>query len=164
MTKLPSPIRPTTEDAKQLAQSLLDSAKYVSLAVLDPETGSPYVSRVLVARMPDGTLILLVSQLAAHTKALMHDPRASILAGEPGKGDPLAHPRITVQCVAEPITKESDAHPTIREVFLNRHPKTKLYIDFDDFLFFRLVPMSANLNGGFGQAFILEGKELTIRT
>jgi putative heme iron utilization protein len=94
----------------------------------------------------------------------MHDPRASLLAGEPGKGDPLAHPRITVQCVAEPIAKDSDAHPAMREVFLTRHPKTKLYIDFDDFLFFRLVPMSANLNGGFGQAFILEGKDLTIRT
>lgn len=164
MTKSPSPIRPTTEDAKQLAQRLLDSAGYVSLAVLDPLTGGPYVSRVLIARMPDGALITLVSQLAAHTKALMNDPRASVLAGEPGKGDPLAYPRITVQCVTEPVARDSDAHVNMRQVFLARHAKAKLYIDFTDFLFFRLIPQNASLNGGFGQAFILDGAELAIRS
>lgn len=164
MTKKTSPIRPTTEDAKQMAQHLLNSAKYVSLAVLDPLTGGPYVSRVLIARMPDGGLITLVSQLAAHTKALMHDPRVSLLAGEPGKGDPLAYPRITVQCLAEPVARDGDAHKAMRQVFLDRHAKAKLYIDFADFQFFRLLPQSANLNGGFGQAFVLDGAELAIRS
>jgi heme iron utilization protein len=163
MPQKPSPIRPTTEHARQLAQDLIAKAKHVALAVLDPETGGPYVSRVLMASMPDGTLTLLVSHLSAHTKALLADSRASLLIGEPGKGDPLAHPRISVQCLAQKITREMVDHATIREAFLSRHPKSKLYIDFADFLFFRLTPVTATLNGGFGQAFLLNKSDLMSR-
>lgn len=160
MPEKPSPIRPTTDEARQLVQDLLHKAKHVALAVLEPETGSPFVSRVLMATMPDGTLTLLVSQLSAHTKALLVDPRASLLVGEPGKGDPLAHPRVTIQCISEKIARDSQEHAAMRSVFLSRHPKAKLYIDFPDFLFFRLTPHSASLNGGFGKAFLLTEDDL----
>lgn len=160
MPQKPSPIRPTTDEARQLAKELLHNAQYVALAVLEPETGWPSVSRVLIATMPDGAITLLVSQLSAHTKALLADPRVSLLAGEPGKGDPLAHARISVQCLAEKISRSSEDHHAIRQAFLNRHPKAKLYIDFPDFLFFRLMPESASLNGGFGQAFALTKNDL----
>ncbi|MBB4952834.1 putative heme iron utilization protein [Agrobacterium vitis] len=160
MSKLTSPIRPTTDEARLLARTLLHNAGHIALAVLDPATGAPSVSRVLMAAMPDGALIILVSQLSAHTQALLADPRASLLAGEPGKGDPLAHPRVTVQCLAQHVSRDSDEHHMMRKSFLARHPKAKLYIDFPDFLFFRLTPLAASLNGGFGQAFRLEAKDL----
>ncbi|TWD54311.1 hypothetical protein FB480_103220 [Agrobacterium vitis] len=160
MSEKPSPIRPTTDEARQLVQDLLHKAKHVALAVLEPDTGAPFVSRVLMAAMPDGTLSLLVSQLATHTKALLADPRASLLVGEPGKGDPLAHPRVTIQCIGEKIARDSQDHATIRSAFLTLHPKAKLYIDFPDFLFFRLTPQSASLNGGFGKAFLLTKDDL----
>lgn len=160
MPQKPSPIRPTTDEARQLAQDLLQKAKHVALAVLEPDTGAPSVSRVLIVTLPDGTPTLLVSHLAAHTRALLADPRASLLVGEPGKGDPLAHPRVTVQCLAEKIERDSDDHTALRAVFLSRHPKTKLYIDFPDFMFFRLIPQSASLNGGFGKAFLLTKDDL----
>jgi heme iron utilization protein len=164
MSKSPSPIRPTTDEARQLARDLLYSAKHVAIAVLDPDTGGPSVSRVLIGSMPDGALMTLVSQLSAHTRAMLTDPRVSLLAGEPGKGDPLAHPRITVQCLAKPIDRESGDHLAMRQAFLVRHAKAKLYIDFPDFLFLRLIPETASLNGGFGKAFLLKGDELTGRT
>jgi heme iron utilization protein len=163
MSKSPSPIRPTTEDARQLAKNLLCSARHVALAVLDPLTGGPYVSRVLLGNMADGQLMILVSQLSTHTRALLADPRASLLAGEPGKGDPLAHPRLTVQCLAQQVVRGSEDHNAMRQAFLAQHPKAKLYIDFPDFLFFRLIPEAASLNGGFGKAFLLEGEDLTSR-
>ena len=97
----PSPLRETDDDARKLARVLLRSARYAAIAVIDPETGFPFASRVLVATDIDGTPVILVSQLSAHTRALASDPRASLLTGEPGKGDPLAYPRLTTQCRAE---------------------------------------------------------------
>ncbi|MBO3761138.1 pyridoxamine 5'-phosphate oxidase family protein [Ciceribacter sp. L1K22] len=162
MTDKPSVIRETDEDARRLARTLVRAARYVALAVVDPETLFPSVSRVLVATDSDGVPVILVSNLSAHTRALSADSRCSLLAGEPGKGDPLAYPRLTVQCLAEPVDRDSDVHARLRARFLARHPKSKLYIDFPDFRFFRLVPQGASLNGGFGRAYILPADDLII--
>jgi len=40
--------------------------------------------------------IFLISNLSLHFAALEVDARASLLLGEPDKGDPFAHPRMTV--------------------------------------------------------------------
>ena len=98
--------------------------------------------------------------LAAHTKALLASPRCSLLIGEPGKGDPLAWPRISLQCDAEQIGSDNPEREHLRARFLRRHPKASLYIDFPDFMFFRLVPASASLNGGFGKAYALTPDDL----
>ncbi|NML72900.1 HugZ family protein [Rhizobium sp. S-51] len=162
MTDKPSVIRETDEEARALARRLLRSARYVSLAVLDPQTGFPSVSRVLLGTDTDGSAVILVSGLSAHTKALSADRRASLLAGEPGKGDPLAYARLTLHCLAESVERDSADHARLRTRFIARHPKSKLYIDFPDFRFFRLVPQSASLNGGFGRAYILGAEDFLI--
>ncbi|MBM7049861.1 MULTISPECIES: HugZ family protein [Rhizobium] len=162
MNDKPSVIRETDEDARNQARVLMNTAAHAALAVIDPETGFPSVSRVLIANDADGVPVILVSGLAAHTRALLKDVRASALFGEPGKGDPLAHPRLTVRCSAERVDRQSGAHDRIRTRFLARHPKSKLYIDFPDFCFFRLIPLDASLNGGFGKAYILSAEDLVI--
>lgn len=156
----PKLLRDTDDEARQLARSLLANARHMALAVIDAENGFPAASRVLTGIDVDGVPVILVSGLAGHTKALDLDPRASLLAGETGKGDPLAHPRIMVQCIAERISRESENHERIRKRFVSRHPKAKLYVDFPDFRFYRLVPQSALLNGGFGRAFALSAGDL----
>jgi putative heme iron utilization protein len=157
-----STLRETDDEARKLARTLLRSARYAALAVLDPETGFPFASRVLLGTDIDGVPVILVSALSTHTKALAADTRASLLTGEPGKGDPLAHARLTTQCRAERVERDTLLHARIRSRFLARHPKANLYIDFPDFCFFRLVPQSASLNGGFGRAYILDGSDLVI--
>ncbi|NRP86326.1 HugZ family pyridoxamine 5'-phosphate oxidase [Rhizobium lusitanum] len=162
MNDKPSVTMETDEDARNQARTLMHKAAHAALAVIDPETGFPSVSRVLIADDADGVPVILVSGLATHTRALLKDARASALFGEPGKGDPLAHPRLTVRCSAERVDRQSDAHERIRGRFLERHPKSKLYIDFPDFCFFRLIPLDASLNGGFGRAYILSSEDLVI--
>ncbi|SMD03452.1 HugZ family protein [Rhizobium sp. RU36D] len=157
-----SVIRETDEDARRLARTLYRGARHVALAVIDPETSFPFASRVLMGADIDGAGVILVSRLSAHTRALDKDPRASILAGEPGKGDPLAHPRLTLQCLAEPVDRDSADHGRLRSRFLARHPKAKLYADFPDFRFFRMIPQHASLNGGFGRAFLLEAADFRL--
>ena len=161
-TDKPGVLRETDDDARRLARVLLRGARQMALAVIDPATGFPSVSRALTATDLDGMPVILVSALSGHTKGLLADARCSLLAGEPGKGDPLAHPRITVQCSAQSVERESTAHALLRLRFLGRHPKAALYVDFPDFRFFRLIPQSASLNGGFGRAYILSGADLLI--
>lgn len=153
-------IRPTDAEAINLAKQLMRTAQFGALAVLDPEDGSPFASRAGVATAMNGTPIILVSLLSQHTQALLADPRCSLLLGEPGKGDPLAHPRISLVCRAEKIARESTNYETARRRYLNRHPKAKLYVDLGDFNFFALRLQRASLNGGFGKAYHLTGSEL----
>ncbi|MEM6374522.1 MAG: pyridoxamine 5'-phosphate oxidase family protein, partial [Pseudomonadota bacterium] len=112
------------------------TARHGALATLDAASGTPMASRVSVASASDGCPVFLISQLSGHFGALEDDPRASVLLGDPGKGDPLAHPRITVFGRAVRIAEDARDH--IRARFLARHPKAALYVDFPDFAFWRL--------------------------
>lgn len=153
-------IRETDADAIRLARTLVRSARYGALAVLDPDDGSPQASRVAVATDLDGTPLILVSALSGHTAGLLADGRCSLLLGEPGKGDPLAHPRISLSCRAVRLERGSEEQARAERRYLNRHPKAKLYVGFPDFAFFRLDPLKASLNGGFGKAYALTAAEL----
>lgn len=157
-----SVLRETDDEARSLARRLVRGARHAALGVIDPESGFPNVSRALVATDEFGQPVLLVSALSAHTAGLREDGRASLLFGEPGKGDPLAHPRITVQCRAGVVSRSNPARTSIRRRFLNRHPKSQLYVDFPDFSFFRLEITGAGLNAGFGKAYALSAHDLTI--
>ncbi|RWC88780.1 MAG: HugZ family protein [Mesorhizobium sp.] len=153
-------IRETDAEAIRLAKTLLRSARFGALAVLEPQTGAPLASRVGVATDIDGAPLILVSMLAAHTSALLADPRCSLLLGEPGKGDPLAHPRLTLVCQASRLERGSQAHARAERRYLNHNPKASLYAGLGDFSIFRLEPQRASLNGGFGKAYLLERADL----
>ncbi|MBZ9678745.1 HugZ family protein [Mesorhizobium sp. ES1-1] len=153
-------IRETDAEAIRLAKTLLRSARFGSLAVLEPQTGAPLVSRVGVATDIDGTPLILVSMLSAHTGALLADPRCSLLLGEPAKGDPLAHPRVTLVCQATRLERGSNEHARAERRYLNRNPKAKLYAGLGDFSIFRLELQRASLNGGFGKAYLLDRSNL----
>ena len=159
--KPPSPIRQTDDEARQLTRTLISSARFGALGVIDRESSAPMVSRIAVGHDNAGTPITLISDLSHHTKALRSKPVASLLLGEPGgKGDPLTHPRITLQVRARFIPRPSDAHQSLRETYLQQHPKAKLYIDFADFNLVMLQVTSAFLNGGFGKAFQLGPEDI----
>lgn len=156
-----SPIRPTDDDARALARALVDRAHFGSLGVLDPDTRGPLVTRIAVATDADGTPLTLISDLSLHTRALKANPACSLLIGEPGpKGDPLTHPRLSLQANAQFVARDGATHERLRNRYLAQIPKAKLYIDFADFSLVRLLPTGAYLNGGFGKAFALSPDDL----
>jgi putative heme iron utilization protein len=160
MEKKTNVIRETDAEAVRLARTLIRTARFGALAVLEPETGAPLASRVGVATDIDGAPLILVSMLSAHTKALIADARCSLLLGEPGKGDPLAYPRISIACRASQLLGETPDQARAERRYLNRHPKARLYAGLGDFFFFRLEPVRASLNGGFGKAYLLDQPDL----
>jgi len=151
-----APARPAPDfDGPAVAKHLLRRIRSGALASLDRASGHPFASLVTVATDLDGSPLLLMSRLAAHTQNLEADPRASLLLAEGGKGDPLAHPRLTVMG-----RTERTGEPRVRARFLARHPKARLYADFADFSFWRLTIEGGHLNGGFARAATLTADDL----
>ncbi|MEO1677883.1 MAG: pyridoxamine 5'-phosphate oxidase family protein [Pseudomonadota bacterium] len=155
------PIRQTNDEARALGRKLVTEARFGALGVCEPGTGAPMVTRVAVALASDGRPVTLISDLSSHTQALKADPRCSLLLGEPGqKGDPLTHPRITLQGEVSFLRHGEAGHAETRTAYLLQQPKAQLYIDFADFSFAIVDVHVAHLNGGFGKAYRLNPTDL----
>ena len=141
-------------DAAGLAKHLLRTIRSGALATIAPD-GVPFATLVTVATDPDGSPLLLTSRLSGHTANMEREPRVSILLAQTGRGDPLAHPRLTVMGRAE-----RTGEPRVRARFLARHPKAELYADFADFSFWRVEIAGGHLNGGFARAASLSAADL----
>lgn len=162
-SKPASPVRPTDDEARDIARKLITSARVASLAFLDPKTGTPLATRVGFGLGTNNTWLTLISELSGHTRALRTDNRVGLLLGEaPTKGDPLAFPRLSVRATCDFINRTDPSHAVHREAWLSHHPKAKLYIDFADFSFVRFTPLAADLNGGFGKAYALGTEDLNL--
>jgi len=143
-------MQPTSDfDAAKLARSLLRRSRQGALATLMPGSGDPYCSLVNIASHWDSSPILLISRLAVHTRNVMGDPRVSLMLDERGDSDPLEGARIMVAGTAEEACGELKA--TLRRRYLNVHPSAELFVDFEDFSFFRIRPKTVHLVAGFGR-------------
>ena len=148
----------TGYDARAEARRIMRTTAAGALATVDPAAGAPFATLVSVATDHDGSPILLTSALSAHSRNLLADSRASLLLAVRGKGDPLAHPRLTLCGLATQVRDES--RDRLRSRFLARHPKAALYADFGDFSFWRIAVSSAHFNGGFAKAAEFDGGAL----
>ncbi len=108
---------------------------------------APYVSLVLVALDHDASPLLLLSDLADHTKNLHRDPRAALLFdGTGGWRDPLAGPRASLLGQIQAWDGER-----LKARFLARHPNAAVYVGFTDFHLYRMAVERAHLVAGFGE-------------
>ena len=149
-----SPLRELDDEARVVLAGLLRDTRHAALAVIGPEDGLPNVSRIALARAPDGAPMSLISDLSAHASALKADGRCALLAGEPeGRGDPLTHPRLSLRVTARFVRHGAPEHPALAEQYLAQQPKAKLYIGFGDFSIVTFTVRDGLLNGGFGKAF-----------
>jgi putative heme iron utilization protein len=152
--------QPADFDSPALARDLLRSIRAGTLATLDRNTGHPFASLVNLATDADGSPLILVSRLSTHTANLEADGRASILLAQSGKGDPLAHPRLTVLGALAPVERDGADEARVRRRFLARHPKSELYAGFADFSFWCMNVVSAHLNAGFARAADLKASDV----
>ncbi len=141
------------------ARRLLRTIRAGALATLAPE-GFPFASLVNVATDIDGAPLILTSALSSHTRHMLVDPRVSLLLSEGGKGDPLAHPRLSL--VGRMAQISGSPRALVKARFLARHPKSALYADFGDFSFWRMEIVRAHLNGGFAKAATYDGAAIVL--
>lgn len=157
-----NPIRPTDDTARAIAQRLLRDARFAALAVISTD-GLPVVTRVAFGVSAGGHPLSLISGLAAHTHALQANPACSVLIGEPEtRGDPLTHPRLTLQATATFVHHHTIAFKEMAAHYLRDHPKAKLYIGLADFSFVLFKVDMGHLNAGFGKAFTLTPADMDL--
>ncbi|MDP8938362.1 MAG: DUF2470 domain-containing protein [Actinomycetota bacterium] len=120
-----------------------------TLAV-DP-AGYPYGSVATYGLDDAGNPLFFVSLMAEHTQNAMVDPRASLLVTEPVPegADPLASGRATLLGL---LSRVDDAdRPSAQERYLAANPTAAYYIDFGDFVFYRLDVTAIRYVGGYGR-------------
>lgn len=144
------PVQPAFDHAG-MVRELLSGARHGTLGTLTPE-GAPFTSLVALARDGSFRPVIITSHLSGHTGHMERDQRVSLLISDVGKGDPLAHPRLTLLGRAADARPGSPLYDELRALYLAQHPKAALYVDLPGFWFWRIEPASVALNGGFGRA------------
>lgn len=137
-----------TADPARVARTLLRSRRYGALSTLSVEMdGWPFGSLAPYVTTHEGTPVVLLSRLAEHTRNLLADPRASLMAREPsGGGDAQAVGRVTV--LARAARTSVDA--AFRARFVRHLPEAEGHLGLGDFDFYRLEVERVRYIGGFG--------------
>jgi putative heme iron utilization protein len=149
-------MQPTADfDPKVTARTLVREARSGALATLMAGSGDPYCSLVNVATAADGSPLLLISQLAIHTRNILADPRVSLMLDERKEGDPLQGARVMLMGAAA-RTESADA----RRRYLAFQPEAEMFAGFGDFAFYEVRLKGAHLVAGFGRIVDLKREDL----
>ncbi|BBK35402.1 pyridoxamine 5'-phosphate oxidase [Allostella sp. ATCC 35155] len=137
-------LEPYARDARRLMRAIDRAA----LATVQRDAaGWPLASLVLVASDAAGRPLLLLSDLADHSRNIAADGRVSLLFdGTVGLDRPLAGQRLSLLGRAA-IVEDGAA----RARYLARHPDAAAYAGFGDFRLYRVEPERAHLVAGFGR-------------
>jgi len=141
------------------ARELLRIARKGVLATLEAQGQAPFASLVAVASDADGSPLLLLSDLARHTRNIAADSRVSLLLEDPAAVDPLAEPRLSVSGGIHALEDDTLA----RNRFLARLPQAALYAGFPDFRLYRIEVEQGHQVAGFGRIHDLAGADLIDR-
>ena len=132
-----------------------------------------YSTFTLTAFDYDLSPIILISDLSEHTKNILENNSSSLMLCEERKlynyfpkfnnnyssyEDPMSRPRVTL---IGKFKKTKNKNHKLR--FLNRHPASNLYANFNDMNFYKMEVKSAHLIGGFAHVKWFSGKELLLR-
>lgn len=131
----------------QLARDLAVKERTAALCTMSKRhAGYPFGSVVQYSLDPDGRPVLLISNMAMHTKNLAAEPRSSIMIQETVPKDSML--------TAARLTFIGELRPTlpdeVRQAFLDRHPDAAQWVDFGDFGFYRMDIVDIYYVGGFG--------------
>jgi putative heme iron utilization protein len=142
------------QDTGTIARRLIRSCERAALGT--NFDGRPYVSLVIAACDIDASPLLLLSDLAQHTRNIVANPAVSLLFDGTGEfPDPLTGPRLTVLGRAE---RCEDSRAAAR--FAARHPSSAGYAGFADFHLYRVEIERGHLVAGFGRISWVEQGEL----
>lgn len=140
------------------ARSIVRRAEKATLATLIGDAGDPYTSLVMVACDQNGAPLMLLSDLAQHSKNIADDPRAALaFDATAGHDNPLTGPRLSLLGRIEAVDDE-----TLTARYCRRYGDAVDYLALGDFRLYRLAVERAHIVAGFGAIHWLEVAEVTI--
>jgi hypothetical protein len=132
----------------QEARRILRAHRYGALSTLSKKfDGHPFGSITPYLVDHDGSLIILISELAEHTKNIQHDPRVSLITHDQRDPHIQTQGRVTVVGNAH---FEPDREQTGQR-YLRYFPEAQTYFAMHDFSFYRIRPIAIRYIGGFGK-------------
>jgi heme iron utilization protein len=141
------PDKTTPQSTALAARQLLRAHRYGALCTLSKKfDGHPFGSITPYLVDHDGSLLILISALAEHTKNIQHDPRVSLITHNQEDSHIQTQGRLTVVGTASLVAERELAGKR----YLRYFPEAQTYYDMPDFQFYRIVPQALRYIGGFG--------------
>jgi heme iron utilization protein len=122
--------------------------------------GYPFGSIAPYTLNYDGEPILLISDIAQHTRNIKRNNKVSLTVFDRHADDPQAGGRLTWVGDAEPIDPHDSA---TRDRYLRYFPSAESYFETHDFSFYRIRLRRARFIGGFGQIYWIEPHAMLAR-
>ena len=130
------------------ARQLLRAHRYGALSTLSQKfDGHPFGSICPYLVDHDGSLLILISDLAEHTKNIKADPRVSLITHSQDDPQIQAQGRVIVVGTAHFVPGREQASKR----YLRYFPETATWLALQDFQFYRVVPRAIRYIGGFGK-------------
>ena len=141
------PDKTAPQGTARAARQLLRAHRYGVLSTLSKKfDGYPFGSITPYLVDHDGSLLILISGLAEHTKNILNDPRVSLITHNQEDPHIQTQGRITLVGTASLDRQREQAGKR----YLRYFPEAQRYYDMADFQFFRIVPQALRYIGGFG--------------
>lgn len=141
--------------AGPVARRQMRTSKLGTLATIDTDTpGWPYASLVQTACSHDAAPMMLISELARHSRNIAADDRVSLLYT---KVSPEAAVQSRVTVIGRAARCDDAA---LRERFLARHAAARNVAAFADFHLYRITVDSVHFIAGFGSIHTLAAGEV----
>lgn len=127
---------------------MLRAHRYGVLSTLSKKfDGYPFGSITPYLVDHDGSLLILISTLAEHTKNILHAPRVSLITHDQRDPTILTQGRVTL--VGDAATEPDRERAGLR--YLRYFPEAQSYFAMHDFSFYRIRPVAIRHIGGFGR-------------
>ncbi|MDD2701999.1 MAG: pyridoxamine 5'-phosphate oxidase family protein [Sideroxydans sp.] len=137
----------TIQDHGRTARQLLRAHRYGALGTLSKKfDGHPFTSITPYMVEHDGSLLILISGLAEHTKNILNDSRVSLITHN--QDDPHIQTQGRATVVGHAVYQQDRAGCGKR--YLRYFPEAQTYFDMADFNFYRITPLAIRFIGGFG--------------
>jgi len=132
----------------QEARLMLRSHRYGVLSTISKKfSGYPFGSITPYLVDHDGSLLILISLLAEHTKNILNDPRASLITHD--QRDPHIQTQGRVTALGNAELEPERERAALR--YLRYFPEAGSYFSMHDFSFYRIRPNAIRYIGGFGR-------------
>ncbi len=150
------PDKVTPPSVARAARQVLRAHRYGVLCTLSKKfDGHPFGSIAPYLVDHDGSLLILISALAEHTRNIQHDPRVSLITHNQEDPHIQTQGRVTVVGQASHVAEREE----VGERYLRYFPEAQTYLDMADFSFYRIVPQAIRHIGGFGDIHWLKAED-----
>jgi len=153
-----NPVHEIPNPARE-ARQLLRAHRYGALCTLSKKfDGHPFGSITPYLVDHDGSLLILISTLAEHTRNILSDPRVSLITHNQDNPHIQAQGRATVVGEARIVAEREQAGKR----YLRYFTEAQAYFAMHDFSFYRIVPQSIRYIGGFGNIHWIKAEDYVV--